>query len=742
MKPFSNIRRFLGGIGPRLAFSQLVLVGILGSAIGMAWMNFQHFSLSMDRLSENRVPDLRNTNDIMVATNRLPEIITALLLADTPADIEQVLSTSDQQFKAFIALTQQLSQEDAALLNRQVAAFQGNIDSLSTARENAAQAHATMRDKLAKLELLVSQLELMGTPQARADAQALLRQIVSISFEGELIGLDRHKAAIEGQTKLLIFSLGRGYEDDVATLNTIIDPDTGVIAQRGLELSALQEASDAATAALKTVSQLSETAETVSDRALDEVSESANTLNSATDRATRMMEMATLAAIVVLVLTIGFLQFVLVRPLRDLTSRTRKLAEGDTDALEGAKRRAGELGAMREALETFRQNIVANRALEEQQREARAREAAEREAEAQRKLDAERAEMERQTRETQERMEREQSAAAEKQRLAAQAEAETAARNAEQAHVVRTLAEALGRLSHGDLTRRIDTAFPDSYEALRTDYNRTIDSLSHLVGSIQTSVSHILNNSAEVSQASSDLSHRTESAAATLEETAAAVEELAANTASAAENSRRTEKIVDSSKSETLASREIMAQAVAAMNSIAESSNRITRIIGVIDDIAFQTNLLALNAGVEAARAGDAGRGFAVVASEVRALAQRSSEAASEIGGLISESSQSVTVGVDLVGQTDTALQRIADSIAAIATNVSSVANSVEEQSHAVREINSATAQLDQMTQQNAAMFEETSAASLALSQEAQTLNEAITQFRVSTAQDTRSHAA
>ncbi|MER5171021.1 methyl-accepting chemotaxis protein [Thioclava kandeliae] len=728
LKKFNN---FFAGIGPRLAFSQILLVTILGAAITVAWLVFQQFSTSMHELAEDNVPDLRNTSDIMVSANRLPELITALLLANTPAEIDEVLKTSEQRFAAFFELARQRPPRQAIDLADRMSEFKLQLLQLAAAREDASLAHTAVRQDLSKLEILVSQLELMGPPQARADAQSLLRQIVTVSMEGDLIGLDRYKASVEGQAKLLIFSLGDGYDTDVAMLHDLIDPETGVIARRGNELEALAAGAAASSAALSEITQLSAGAAAVGGEALDGVSARAGVLDSQIGKATRNMELAIGASLLVLMVTIGFLQMVLVRPLRDLTRRTRDLAEGNIDALEGTKKRGGELGAMIEALQIFRQNILANRELEEQQREAEAREAAEREAEAQRKLEAERAEMERKAREEREHMEREHAAAAEKQRLAELAEAERAERAAEQEQVVSTLAKALGRLSQGDLTQRIETRFPESYEALRADYNRSIDSLSHLVGSIQSSVSHILNNASEVSQAATDLSHRTESTAATLEETAAAVEELAANTASAAENSRRTEKVVHSSKSETLASRDIMAQAVAAMNSIAESSNRITRIIGVIDDIAFQTNLLALNAGVEAARAGDAGRGFAVVASEVRALAQRSSEAASEIGGLISESSDSVKIGVDLVGQTDTALQRIADSIAEIATNISSVANSVEEQSHAVREINSATAQLDQMTQQNAAMFEETSAASLALSQEAKSLNEAITQFRV-----------
>jgi methyl-accepting chemotaxis protein len=174
----------------------------------------------------------------------------------------------------------------------------------------------------------------------------------------------------------------------------------------------------------------------------------------------------------------------------------------------------------------------------------------------------------------------------------------------------------------------------------------------------------------------------------------------------------------------------VVREAVDAMGEIQTSSGQISRIISVIDDIAFQTNLLALNAGVEAARAGEAGRGFAVVASEVRALAQRSSDAAREINDLISESGKHVSRGVDLVGQSGEALNQIVDSVSNISVHVSEIAISANEQSSGLAEINKSVNQLDQVTQQNAAMFEETTAASHALTKEAETLSNTMSRFK------------
>jgi methyl-accepting chemotaxis protein len=234
----------------------------------------------------------------------------------------------------------------------------------------------------------------------------------------------------------------------------------------------------------------------------------------------------------------------------------------------------------------------------------------------------------------------------------------------------------------------------------------------------------------EISNAAEDLSRRTEKQAATLEQTAAALDQLTSSVTSATEGATEAERVVREARVSAEASGEIVQQAVAAMGEIEESSQKISRIISVIDDIAFQTNLLALNAGVEAARAGEAGRGFAVVASEVRALAQRSSEAAREIDALISASSGHVRRGVDLVGETGRALTGILGSVIDVAARVSQVAASSREQASGLAEINVAVNQLDQVTQQNAAMFEQTTAASHALNRGAQSLTATTSMFR------------
>jgi methyl-accepting chemotaxis protein len=167
------------------------------------------------------------------------------------------------------------------------------------------------------------------------------------------------------------------------------------------------------------------------------------------------------------------------------------------------------------------------------------------------------------------------------------------------------------------------------------------------------------------------------------------------------------------------------------MTEIETSSTQVSQIIGVIDEIAFQTNLLALNAGVEAARAGEAGRGFAVVAQEVRALAQRSADAAKEIKALINTSTQQVETGVDLVGQTGEALSRIVGQVASIDALMKEISASTTEQATGLNEVNGAVNQMDQVVQQNAAMVEEATAASHSLKNEAKALMGLVARFRV-----------
>ncbi|OYW99395.1 MAG: methyl-accepting chemotaxis protein, partial [Caulobacter vibrioides] len=295
------------------------------------------------------------------------------------------------------------------------------------------------------------------------------------------------------------------------------------------------------------------------------------------------------------------------------------LAQGSVDVEVRGADRKDEVGAMARSVQVFKDNAVALRTAEAAQQRANA----ETEAERRRNQEA----------------------------------VEAAAK--EQAMVMEAIAGGLARLSDGDLTYRLDQQFPEAYKRLQNDFNGAIAQLEEAMGTIVHAASSIGAGSDEIASAADDLSRRSEQQAASLEETAAALDEITATVRRSSAGAQEASKVVGSTRSDAERSSVVVRNAVDAMNQIEKSSQSISQIIGVIDEIAFQTNLLALNAGVEAARAGEAGRGFAVVAQEVRALAQRSADAAKEIKTLISTSSQQVNQGVAMVGQTGEALQAI-----------------------------------------------------------------------------------
>jgi len=299
-----------------------------------------------------------------------------------------------------------------------------------------------------------------------------------------------------------------------------------------------------------------------------------------------------------------------------------------------------------------------------------------------------------------------------------------------QADVMAKLGGALEKLASGDLTVQIDNMAPE-YAKLRDDFNKAVNALAGVISSIAQSTD-VVNASADgISEAANNLSQRTEQQAASLEETAAALDEITSTVRSSSERANEANRMVGETRQSTEKSGKIVTEAVSAMTRIKDESDRIGKIIGVIDEIAFQTNLLALNAGVEAARAGEAGRGFAVVAQEVRELAQRSATAAQEIKQLVSSSAKEVQNGVSLVTSTGEALSEIEKFVNQVNEQVNSIATAAKEQASALAEVNTAVNEMDQMTQQNAAMVEETSAASMTLMQESAQLNTMLRNFRL-----------
>jgi methyl-accepting chemotaxis protein len=297
--------------------------------------------------------------------------------------------------------------------------------------------------------------------------------------------------------------------------------------------------------------------------------------------------------------------------------------------------------------------------------------------------------------------------------------------------IVDSIGTGLSEIAQGNLSHRVVAELTGPFAKLKQDFNAAVDRLQETLRGVMDCTHQIANGAGEISNAADDLSRRTEQQAASLEETAAALEEITATVKNTSTNTK--EATVSAATARTTAEEggRVVETAVRAMDAIAASSKQITDIIGVIDEIAFQTNLLALNAGVEAARAGEAGRGFAVVASEVRALAQRSSEAAKQIKALINTSSEHVADGVKYVGESGTALKRIVEQVVQINAFVGEMALAAQQQATGIEEVNAAVGQMDQVTQQNAAMVEESTAASRNLADETRTLTGLIGFFKV-----------
>jgi methyl-accepting chemotaxis protein len=487
-------------------------------------------------------------------------------------------------------------------------------------------------------------------------------------------------------------------EEEREALAGVKEPlETYIVAAENMAKLAATSPAEAITAVPGFMTQF-ETLEGAMEEISDVISGHITRETAAAGQQAEFSQMLMIGALVVGLLLAAALGFgvmrLFIKPLNTITHAMTRLAGGDDKAEAPYTDRKDEIGEMGKALAAFRQAGLDH---QEAQRVARERE--------------KQAEIEQKAREKD-------------------------AQERSEALVNESIGEGLSKLAGGDLTYRLERDMPPAYAQLQADFNAALGQLEEVMVVISDNTRGIERGAAEISQASDDLSRRTEQQAASLEETAAALDQITATVRKSAEGAAKANSVVSDARTDAQRGGEVVKSAVSAMSQIENSAQQISQIIGVIDEIAFQTNLLALNAGVEAARAGDAGKGFAVVASEVRALAQRSADAAKEIKALILASSRQVESGVTLVGQTGEALQRIVGQVAEISTLVSEIAASAKEQSVGLSEVNTAVNQMDQVTQQNAAMVEQSTAASHSLARESGELTRLVARFRLAQRQE------
>ncbi|MEM8651404.1 MAG: methyl-accepting chemotaxis protein [Pseudomonadota bacterium] len=415
------------------------------------------------------------------------------------------------------------------------------------------------------------------------------------------------------------------------------------------------------------------------------------------------------AATTVLVLEVAFIvvflavSFVLVYfvarsiklDLSDLAGLMQNLASGDNNIDVERTDRKDELGEMNNAIVVFKDAALAKHALEESAAmEARDKEARKEEEDKIRKASAEKVQ-----------------------------------------DAVSNVGTALKRLAEGNLSTEINAVLSEEYEQLKMDFNSAAQKLREALADVSQSAEDIFVGTREIAQASDDMSRRTEDQAGALEAAAAALDQITNTVKSTADVAAEAQSIVGEANQKACNGGEIVDQAVEAMNAIETSSQEVSNIISVIDEIAFQTNLLALNAGVEAARAGESGRGFAVVATEVRELAQRSADAAKQIKTLITHSNKEISSGVKLVRETGVNLKTLVEEINNLSGLVTEISNGAQSQADGLVDVNNSVGQLDLVTQQNAAMAEEATAASQVLTTKSEHLTKLVGNFDLGLAQ-------
>ncbi len=301
--------------------------------------------------------------------------------------------------------------------------------------------------------------------------------------------------------------------------------------------------------------------------------------------------------------------------------------------------------------------------------------------------------------------------------------------------VASTAREALAAaqaLERGDLSYTVKTDSHDEIGQMAQALGRAMSHLARMISDIRSTSESVSTASGQIASGNQDLSSRTEEQASSLQQTAASMEQLTSTVKQSADNAKQANQLASAASEAATKGGAVVGQVVSTMEDITASSKKIADIISVIDGIAFQTNILALNAAVEAARAGEQGRGFAVVAGEVRNLAQRSAQAAREIKSLISDSVEKVDNGSKQVAEAGAAMSDIVLQVKRVTDLIGEITTASLEQSSGIGQVNDAITQMDQVTQQNAALVEQSAAAAASLKEQAESLAQAVSVFKLS----------
>lgn len=546
---------------------------------------------------------------------------------------------------------------------------------------------------------------------------------------------------------------------DIESLLALALPDTGIAAKRNAVFAAQLAAATAASDASRAVSAIAQETASFSSGAMSSIQETAGMLSSRVAEAgAQITNIGAMAFTLILAAPLLVWLFV-TRPLNRVTFVTERLANGDLSEITGLRQNGGELGRLATALHVFRDNAIQAIKLREEEKE---REAAaikeERAAEDARQAEA--AAQAKRAREQEEALNRK-AEDARRQMIAdlsvsigSVVSAASAGNFSKRIDVsfddpelagladgvnvlvqnvdagLSETARVLSSVARGDLSEKMIGDFSGAFASLQDDTNGMIEALQKLITEIAGSGSNLAGSSSELLQTSDALSKQAEQNAASLEETSAALEELTASIKQVSENVSDANNSASTARDTANASGVVATDAAEAMNRIADASQEIAKVVTVINDISFQINLLALNAGVEAARAGEAGRGFSVVASEVRQLAQRAGEAAQEIDEVIARSDSAVTEGISKVTDAQESLAKISENVINVSDRIQQISVAIDEQAEGISDINGAVVQIDNNMQKQAASFEEVTAASSLLSQEATVLKKSTARFK------------